>query len=89
MKKSGYMIVWFLWVALILAVQPTFAGSGKFYIVGMGTVPDLLTLRGAEVIKNSQIVMLEGDRDRKAWERIYRTKRSLDCAEFRTALFRP
>ena len=69
MKKRGYLIACLLWAVLILAVQPTFAGSGKFYIVGMGTVPDLLTIRGAEVIKNSQIVMLEGDRDRQAWEK--------------------
>ncbi len=68
MKKRGYMITCLLWVIVILAVQPSFAGSGKFYIVGMGTVPDLLTLRGAEVLKNTQIVMLEGDRDRQAWK---------------------
>ena len=67
MKKRGYLIASLLWAVLILAVQPAFADSGKFYIVGMGAVPDFLTLRGAEVIKNSQIVMLEGDRDREAW----------------------
>ncbi len=68
MKRKGYVIACLLWAVLILVVQPTFAGSGKFFIVGMGTVPDLLTIRGAEVIKETQVVMLEGDGDRQAWK---------------------
>ena len=68
MKKRGCLIAFLLWAVLILAVQPAFGDSGKFYIVGMGTVPDLLTLRGAEILKNTQIVMLEGERDRQAWK---------------------
>jgi len=68
MKIRSCTLVCFVCAAVLFAGQVAFAGSGKFYIVGMGTAPDLLTIRGAEVIKESQIVMLEGDRDREPWK---------------------
>jgi len=36
-----------------------FAATGKFYIVGMGTAPDLITVRGVEVIKSADLILLE------------------------------
>jgi precorrin-2 methylase len=48
--------------------QAAFADSGRLYIVGMGTVPDLLTIRGAKAIEESQVVMLESERDKDAWK---------------------
>jgi Tetrapyrrole (Corrin/Porphyrin) Methylases len=47
----------------IAVTQPTQA-TGKFYIVGMGTAPDLITVRAQRVIGRADIVLTE--RDRKA-----------------------
>ena len=61
-------------VAFIFPVQSVSASKGKFYIVGMGTTPDLLTLRGARVIRDSQIVMIGGEWDKKAWGDMIKNK---------------
>jgi len=68
MKIRCYILICFACAAVLIVGHAAFAGSGKFYIVGMGTAPDLLTIRGAEVIRETQIVMLEGERDREAWK---------------------
>lgn len=43
-------------------------GRGKFYIVGMGTAADLITMRGVEVIKDSNIVMVASEQEREIWK---------------------
>ena len=53
---------------LFLAVSAAQAASGKFYIVGMGTAPDLVTVRGVEVIKNADIILLEQPSERDYWK---------------------
>jgi precorrin-4 methylase len=53
---------------LFLAVSAAQAASGKFYIVGMGTAPDLITVRGVEVIKNADIILLEQPSERDYWK---------------------
>jgi len=68
MKTKIYLIGFRLFLVLAFAVQTVFAGSAKFYIVGMGTVPDLLTIRGAKIIEQSQIIMLEDEEDKEAWK---------------------
>jgi siroheme synthase len=57
-----------LLVVLLCAVPATAApdyGTGKFYIVGMGTAPDLITLRGARVVKDADIILLEEPSERE------------------------
>ena len=68
MKTRIYLIYLCVFTAIIISGSPAFAAAGKFYIVGMGTVPDLVTLRGAKTIEQSQIIMLEGERDKEAWK---------------------
>jgi precorrin-4 methylase len=68
MKIRIYFIYLCVIMAAMLSGQATSAGSGKFYIIGMGTAPDLLTLRGAEILDETQIVMLEDERDKEAWK---------------------
>jgi len=41
--------------------------QGKFYVIGMGTSPDLVTVRGLEVIKRADLVLLEDKSDLEAW----------------------
>jgi hypothetical protein len=43
-------------------------GRGKFYIVGMGTAADLITVRGVEVIKSSNIVIVASEQEREMWK---------------------
>jgi precorrin-4/cobalt-precorrin-4 C11-methyltransferase len=43
-------------------------GKGKFYIVGMGTAADLITMRGVEVIKSSNIVLVASEQEREIWK---------------------
>ncbi len=42
-------------------------GPGKFYIVGMGTASDLVTVRAINVIKKADIVLVETDHERRLW----------------------
>jgi len=42
--------------------------TGKFYIVGMGTAPDLVTVRAIEVIKKADVVLVESEEDRNLWK---------------------
>ena len=46
-------------LVILLSVRAGGAASGKFYIVGMGTAPDLITVRGLEAIKSADIILLE------------------------------
>lgn len=40
----------------------------------MGTTPDLLTIRGAECVKQADIILLEEPRDQDAWKKLIGTK---------------
>jgi precorrin-4/cobalt-precorrin-4 C11-methyltransferase len=44
------------------------AGQGRFYIVGMGTAPDLITLRGVEAIREAGIILLEQPSEKEYWQ---------------------
>ena len=50
------------------------AGKGKFYIVGMGTAPDLLTIRGAEVIGSADIILVGDEQERELWKDYIKNK---------------
>jgi precorrin-4/cobalt-precorrin-4 C11-methyltransferase len=64
-----YRLLKLLGIAVILlASHAAFAASGKFYIVGMGTAPDLITVRGVQVIKNADIILLEQPSERDYWK---------------------
>jgi len=64
---------------LFLLSNAALAGPGKFYIVGMGTTPDLLTLRGAEVVKRADIILLEDPGDQETWEELIGNKEVWSC----------
>jgi precorrin-4 methylase len=56
-------------------------GRGKFYIVGMGTAPDLITVRGLEVIKNADVVLVGGDQERELWKDLIGNKEVWYCPD--------
>ena len=51
----------------ISAAMRAEAGKGKFYIVGMGTAPDLITVRGVEVIKSADVILVGDEQERDIW----------------------
>jgi precorrin-4/cobalt-precorrin-4 C11-methyltransferase len=55
-------------VVILLSISAAGAASGKFYIVGMGTAPDLITVRGVEVIKSADIILLEQPSEKDYWK---------------------
>jgi precorrin-4 methylase len=55
-------------VAVLLASSAAQAAPGKFYIVGMGTAPDLITVRAVQVIKSADIILLEQPSERDYWK---------------------
>jgi precorrin-4 methylase len=61
MKYFGVAIVFF-------GINTAGAASGKFYIVGMGTAPDLITVRGAQVINSADIILLEQPSEKDYWK---------------------
>jgi precorrin-4/cobalt-precorrin-4 C11-methyltransferase len=73
----------FMWYAVILMIimgfQTASGASGKFYIVGMGTAPDLITLRGVEVIKSADIILLEQPSERDYWKSFIGNKEVWYC----------
>ena len=63
------MIIFIICIAYgTVATSVNKVETGKFYIVGMGTAPDLVTVRAIEVIKKADIVLLESDDDLKLWK---------------------
>lgn len=42
--------------------------KGKFVIVGMGTAPDLITLRAQKVIREAKLILLENEYEREMWK---------------------
>ena len=53
--------------------------KGKFYIVGMGSAPDLITLRAIEVIRQSDIVLVENEYEQELWEPYIKDKEVWFC----------
>jgi precorrin-4/cobalt-precorrin-4 C11-methyltransferase len=55
------------------------AGKGKFYIVGMGTAPDLITVRGVEVIKSADVILVGDEQERDLWKDFIKDKEVWYC----------
>jgi len=58
------------------AVKPY---PGKFYIVGMGTYPDLMTIRASKVCEKTDIFLLEEPGDAIAWKDIIGDRTVIYC----------
>ena len=55
-------------IVFLMGTNLVFAGQGKFYIVGMGTAPDLITLRGVEAIGEADIILLQQPSEKEYWK---------------------
>ena len=66
-------------LVILLGVRAAGAADGKFYIVGMGTAPDLITLRGVEAIKSADIILLEEPSERDYWKDFILDKEVMYC----------
>jgi precorrin-4/cobalt-precorrin-4 C11-methyltransferase len=66
-------------MVVLLSVNLAGAASGKFYIVGMGTATDLITVRGVEVIKSADIILLEQPSEKDYWKEFIGTKEVWYC----------
>ncbi len=71
-------------VLLSIAALSVLAGAGhatqgKFYIVGMGTTNDLVTVRGINVIKSADIFLLESQSDAELWKEFIGQKEVWFC----------
>jgi precorrin-4/cobalt-precorrin-4 C11-methyltransferase len=53
--------------------------AGKFYIVGMGSAPDLITLRAIKVIEQSDIVIVENEYEQQLWKNYIKDKEVWFC----------
>jgi precorrin-4/cobalt-precorrin-4 C11-methyltransferase len=69
-KNKGWIIIWGTLISLLLLSGGALAGSGKFYIVGMGTTPDLMTIRAAQCVKQADIIILSEEWDQAAWKNL-------------------
>ena len=63
----------------LTAVEGGQTMKGKFYIVGMGSAPDLITLRAIDAINESDIVMVENDYERELWKNYIKNKEVWFC----------
>jgi precorrin-4/cobalt-precorrin-4 C11-methyltransferase len=64
---------------LMAGVALAGAQPGKFYIVGMGTAPDLITVRGVEVIKSADLILLEQPSEADYWKSFIGNKEVMYC----------
>jgi precorrin-4/cobalt-precorrin-4 C11-methyltransferase len=62
-------------------------GRGKFYIVGMGTAPDLITIRGAEVVKSADIVLIGSEQEWELWKESIKNKEVWYCPDWIRVLY--
>jgi precorrin-4/cobalt-precorrin-4 C11-methyltransferase len=62
-------------------------GRGKFYIVGMGTAPDLITIRGADVIRSADIVLIGSEQEREMWKESIKNKEVWYCPDWIRVLY--
>ena len=75
--KSIFQVVSVL--ILMFSCSAANVESGKFYIVGMGTAPDLITVRGVEVIKEADVILLEEPSEREYWSEFIGDKEVWFC----------
>ena len=61
-------------VLVLMGAAVAHAGQGKFYIVGMGTSKDLVTVRALEVIRSADIVLVETEGERSYWQEYLKGK---------------
>jgi precorrin-4/cobalt-precorrin-4 C11-methyltransferase len=66
-------------LVLLVSVRVADAQPGKFYIVGMGTAPDLITVRGVDVIKSADIILLEQPSELDYWKSFIGNKEVWYC----------
>jgi precorrin-4/cobalt-precorrin-4 C11-methyltransferase len=63
-----YAVKYWGLILILMGAGIANAGQGKFYIVGMGTAPDLITLRGVEAIREANIILLEQPSEKDYWK---------------------
>ncbi len=70
MRKSIALILFFIFVFAAESARPAdpLKNKGRFVVVGMGTAPDLITLRGRMVIQEAELILLENENDRGIWK---------------------
>jgi precorrin-4/cobalt-precorrin-4 C11-methyltransferase len=66
-------------MALLLSFSIAGMAAGKFYIVGMGTASDLITIRGVEAIKSADIILLEQPSEFEYWRQFIGNKEVFYC----------
>jgi precorrin-4/cobalt-precorrin-4 C11-methyltransferase len=80
--KRGVLFPLCLLMICAVLTAGTVAGTspkGKFYIVGMGSAPDLVSLRAIETIKQSDIVIVENEYEQAMWKSYIQGKEVWFC----------
>ena len=68
LRVSAWLLLVLAGVSGVALAGQAQAARGKFYIVGMGTAPDLITIRATEVIRSADVVIVETEQEREAWK---------------------
>jgi precorrin-4/cobalt-precorrin-4 C11-methyltransferase len=66
-------------MTILLSFSVAAMAAGKFYIVGMGTAPDLITVRALEVIKSADLILLEQPSEFEYWKQFIGNKEVFYC----------
>jgi precorrin-4 methylase len=61
-------VICFVIATVLIGCSNVKQNPGKLHIVGMGTAPDLITVRGIEVIKKADIVVVHDPQGLKDWK---------------------
>jgi precorrin-4 methylase len=79
--------VCFAITALLMGCGTVKKNPGKLYIVGMGTAPDLITMRGIETIKKADIVLVHDPQGLKDWKSFIANKEAWVFPRFNLLFF--
>ena len=73
-KNKMRIIIQCVMIFLFFLSGVSMGATGKFTIVGMGTTPDLMTIRAVECVKEADIVILAEAGDKTAWKELIARK---------------
>jgi precorrin-4/cobalt-precorrin-4 C11-methyltransferase len=86
-KKLQFLFFLCVCAGTALGIGADQTTKGKFYIVGMGTAPDLITIRGVEVIRSANIVLIGNEQERELWSDYTRNKEVWYCPDWIRVLY--
>jgi len=80
-------VICFVIATVLIGCSNVKQNPGKLYIVGMGTAPDLITVRGIEAIKKADIILVHDPQGLEDWKEFIGNKEAWVFPRFNLLFF--